>query len=205
MSTQPISPSERVRLWRIKNQEYFLAQRRNYYERPKERLSKSKWKREKERRANDNEYANHIREIKRESARRNRKTQKAWQEANKERVNQTRRQIYAANSERILARQSEYRKENPHIRRFAEARRRARKKSVAFTLTHEQWQAILKQYRYRCAYCDKKMKNLHAEHVIPISKGGGTTPDNIVPACISCNSRKRDREPDNLPPIRLLL
>ena len=31
------------------------------------------------------------------------------------------------------------------------------------------------------------------DHVIPISKGGNNTKENIVPACGSCNSKKKDK------------
>lgn len=29
------------------------------------------------------------------------------------------------------------------------------------------------------------------DHIVPISKGGKTTTDNIIPACSSCNSSKQ--------------
>jgi 5-methylcytosine-specific restriction endonuclease McrA len=44
-----------------------------------------------------------------------------------------------------------------------------------------------------CAYCDKPAKTL--DHFIPVSMGGRTEPGNLVPACKSCNSRKRDSDP----------
>ena len=33
-------------------------------------------------------------------------------------------------------------------------------------------------------------EQLHQEHFIPLSKGGGYTHNNIIPACRSCNSSK---------------
>ncbi|MBA3313521.1 MAG: HNH endonuclease [Planctomycetaceae bacterium] len=48
----------------------------------------------------------------------------------------------------------------------------------------------------RCAYCDRDLKGGGTlDHVIPLSRGGRTTPDNTVLACGSCNSRKGDRTP----------
>jgi 5-methylcytosine-specific restriction endonuclease McrA len=94
------------------------------------------------------------------------------------------------------------------VHRVAGARRRARKKGLPATLTTEQWKAILAAYRHRCAYCGKKeskKRPLTQDHVIPVSRGGGTTPDNIVPACTPCNSRKRDGPPLSLPHKRLLI
>ena len=45
-----------------------------------------------------------------------------------------------------------------------------------------------------CAYCDGRVDTW--DHVIPVTKGGATAPDNILPACIACNSSKRDRDLD---------
>jgi 5-methylcytosine-specific restriction endonuclease McrA len=36
---------------------------------------------------------------------------------------------------------------------------------------------------------------LHQEHHIPVAKGGGYTPNNILPACQSCNLSKGSRDP----------
>lgn len=98
-----------------------------------------------------------------------------------------------------------YRKANSERYKAAQTRRRAREKALPATLTAEQWLAILAAYQYRCAYCNDKPKRLSQDHVIPISKGGGTIPSNIVPACISCNSRKSTNEPIRIPAIRLLI
>jgi len=61
-------------------------------------------------------------------------------------------------------------------------------------LTPEAWENIVADFAGQCAYCGAR-KRLVLEHVIPISAGGGTTVDNVVPACCSCNSKKRNREP----------
>jgi hypothetical protein len=47
-----------------------------------------------------------------------------------------------------------------------------------------------------CSYCDKKIKNWLSsvgDHVVPLSKGGTHTLDNVVPCCLSCNCSKHDR------------
>jgi 5-methylcytosine-specific restriction endonuclease McrA len=61
------------------------------------------------------------------------------------------------------------------------------------SLTIEQWHDICKRYDYSCAYCGSP-HNLTMDHVVPISKGGKTTSDNVIPACISCNSSKKDKD-----------
>ena len=60
------------------------------------------------------------------------------------------------------------------------------------TLTHDQWQAVLKQYKNRCVYCGRKVK-LTVDHIIPISLGGTHTKKNVLPACMDCNIAKSNR------------
>lgn len=43
----------------------------------------------------------------------------------------------------------------------------------------------------KCQYCNAAAESI--DHVIPRSKGGLHTWENVVAACRSCNSRKRDR------------
>lgn len=59
--------------------------------------------------------------------------------------------------------------------------------------TVDEWQAKLDEYDGLCFYCDRPATT--RDHWIPVSKGGPDTIDNIVPACTSCNSRKRDKLP----------
>jgi 5-methylcytosine-specific restriction endonuclease McrA len=54
---------------------------------------------------------------------------------------------------------------------------------------------ILKRDRDRCQYCGSK-KQLTIDHIIPRSKGGQHTWDNVVIACANCNSRKGDKTPE---------
>lgn len=65
-------------------------------------------------------------------------------------------------------------------------------------LPDDQWHPILVEFGFRCAYCRSETK-LEQEHRMPVSRGGEMTPDNIVPACRSCNARKGSRHPDDWP------
>jgi 5-methylcytosine-specific restriction endonuclease McrA len=52
---------------------------------------------------------------------------------------------------------------------------------------------------YRCQYCGSRKNNgseLELEHVIPKSKGGRNTWENLVAACSPCNRKKNDRTPE---------
>ena len=46
--------------------------------------------------------------------------------------------------------------------------------------------------QYRCQYCGSKFEHNHLtfDHVTPRSKGGETTWDNVVTACVTCNFLK---------------
>ncbi len=46
--------------------------------------------------------------------------------------------------------------------------------------------------RFRCQYCGTG-DNLTFDHLVPRSKGGRTTWDNVVTACAPCNLRKSNR------------
>jgi hypothetical protein len=53
-------------------------------------------------------------------------------------------------------------------------------------------QMIYKRDDHTCQYCGS-VKKLTIDHVIPKSKGGGDTWENMVVACFSCNAKKGDR------------
>jgi hypothetical protein len=73
---------------------------------------------------------------------------------------------------------------------------RARLAGMEATLTLEEWLPRLKTFGWRCAYCGGPYEVL--EHFVPITRGGGTTVRNCVPACRSCNGKKGDRHPDEI-------
>ncbi len=78
--------------------------------------------------------------------------------------------------------------------------RRSRKKLLPATFTTNDWQYALDYFHGVCAYCGNPPSMfdndsvLHQEHFRALSKGGGYTPDNIIPACQNCNISKKDRD-----------
>ena len=48
-----------------------------------------------------------------------------------------------------------------------------------------------------CHYCRKKFKpaELTMDHVIPISRGGASVKENLVPCCKDCNNQKQNLLP----------
>lgn len=51
---------------------------------------------------------------------------------------------------------------------------------------------------FTCQYCGDRlpMRKLEMEHVLPKSRGGKTSWNNVVMACTDCNSYKADRTPE---------
>jgi 5-methylcytosine-specific restriction endonuclease McrA len=60
-------------------------------------------------------------------------------------------------------------------------------------LSDEQWTALQEAWG-GCAYCGATGRALQRDCVLPISRGGRYTLDNIVPACGSCNASKCNDE-----------
>jgi len=48
-----------------------------------------------------------------------------------------------------------------------------------------------------CYYCGRKVGfwNLTMDHIIPLSRGGRSTRDNLVPCCKECNTKKKTSLP----------
>jgi hypothetical protein len=94
----------------------------------------------------------------------------------------------------IKKKRAEYKKSDNGKASIArcKSRRRDISKSLPSTLTSCEWEAIKKQYKFRCVYCGEK-KPLTRDHIIPVVQNGPFTKYNIVPACIGCNSKKQDK------------
>lgn len=61
------------------------------------------------------------------------------------------------------------------------------------TLTASEWTAIKKRHKDKCVYCKRRMERLTMDHMVPLSRGGHHTAENVIPACRSCNSRRGNR------------
>lgn len=131
---------------------------------------------------------------------RNRKASLAWYYRNLEKGVTYRRNHKRA----IRAAQRRWARMHPDHMALKASRRRDRIRGLPNTLTVHQWLAIQAAYKFRCAYCGRK-KKLTMDHVTPSSKNGGTVCDNIVPACLSCNSAKGSRTPKIIPAVRLMI
>jgi hypothetical protein len=59
---------------------------------------------------------------------------------------------------------------------------------------------IHKRDNYECNYCGSH-ENLTVDHIIPASRGGMDTWENLTSCCVSCNGKKGSRTPEeaNMP------
>jgi 5-methylcytosine-specific restriction endonuclease McrA len=74
------------------------------------------------------------------------------------------------------------------------AKRRQRKLTrVDNDLTPDQWGGLLEAWG-GCAYCRAEGPALQRDCIMPISRGGRYTLENVVPACASCNASKQNGE-----------
>jgi len=55
---------------------------------------------------------------------------------------------------------------------------------------------ILKRDKHICQYCDYTGPNLTVDHVIPKSRGGDESWQNLVTSCMDCNNCKDNRTPE---------
>lgn len=71
--------------------------------------------------------------------------------------------------------------------------RRAIKAGADGTHTAEEFEAVCKEFDYRCAYCSRSIEEvgrITEDHMTPLIRGGSNFIDNMVPACSSCNDSK---------------
>lgn len=63
---------------------------------------------------------------------------------------------------------------------------------------------IMRRDNHRCQYCKRTDLALTIDHIIPKSKGGDDSWENLIAACVKCNNKKGDRTPDeaNMPLLK---
>ncbi len=138
-------------------------------------------------------YKTQILEQKKQYGQENKERISKYLKDNKERFSARKKKYYQEHKEYFSDLGKQWRENNPHITRMYNQQRRMKKDELAATLTPEEWEVIKREFSNQCAYCGK-VKKLDQEHFIPLSAGGEYTHNNIIPACKSCNSSKRDKD-----------
>lgn len=71
------------------------------------------------------------------------------------------------------------------------------KRSRMYQVNVKEWYKIInivfKRDGYTCQYCGAKGKKLEADHIIPFSKGGSDSLQNLTTSCQRCNRQKKDK------------
>ncbi len=82
-----------------------------------------------------------------------------------------------------------YRKWQKHLNSY---RRREAKRIFGNAHTESEWVALKEKYKLTCPSCGKAEPEikLTRDHIIPLSKGGSDSIENIQPLCKSCNCKK---------------
>jgi 5-methylcytosine-specific restriction endonuclease McrA len=57
-------------------------------------------------------------------------------------------------------------------------------------------QNILARDGYKCAYCGSENRILTLDHIMPKSRGGRNTWENLITSCGNCNVKKNNRTPE---------
>lgn len=120
---------------------------------------------------------------------------KRWVENNSERIKENSRRWASENKDRRREQVRKWRKENPEKNNQNTRRRHAREKGALGSHTAQEWEEKKADYGGLCAYCGKPGK-MTEDHVVPLSRGGSDYIENILPACLSCNSAKNDTPVD---------
>lgn len=70
------------------------------------------------------------------------------------------------------------------------------KKETDFYNIRENRYKIFERDAYKCHYCSKQLTRYSAtlDHIQPISKGGDNSYDNLITACLHCNSNRSNRD-----------
>ena len=72
-------------------------------------------------------------------------------------------------------------------------KRRCKEYEVEFNISLEEVRDLLyRVYGKKCCYCHSKLlvSNMVCDHILPLSLGGNSTPDNLQMICGRCNTRK---------------
>lgn len=109
---------------------------------------------------------------------------------------------YRAHCEEAKKRKRQYHHAHPEIAKVSRHKRHARRLALPSTFTNSDWEFALTYFHGVCAYCGSgpglfdRNWALHQDHFIPLSRGGGYSVDNILPACQECNLLKHNQEPE---------
>lgn len=122
-----------------------------------------------------------------------------WNRENPDKVASNMRKCRERRPDHYKEYQKQYRKENPALYAASDCKKRSIRRSAIdktkHKLTTRELASLKKQAKGICYYCGKKSK-LTLDHIIPLSRGGTHSRDNVLFACNSCNCSKGAKDPN---------
>ena len=118
-----------------------------------------------------------------------------WARDNRELKNIRDRQRYGSDPSGKREAAAKWSRDNPDKRKAITNKYRAAKVAAEGSHTANDLSAIHRAQKGRCAECHIKLTSYHADHIVPLSKGGTNWPRNIQLLCPTCNLRKGDFDP----------
>lgn len=119
-----------------------------------------------------------------------------WGKDNPEKFKKNAKASRDRNSEKIKQRVTAYRKANPEKSRQNVRNRRAARKLAGGVCTPADIAKIYEAQKGKCADCKKSVgKIYHADHIMPLARGGSNWPSNIQILCPRCNLTKNAHDP----------
>lgn len=119
-----------------------------------------------------------------------------YREKDEHKIRTYRREYYLKNVDQEKEAAKLWAGSNRLKRRISESSRRAAKRRSSGKYGKEDVEALLSLQKWKCACCKGKVgKIFHIDHVMPLSKGGSNSKDNLQILCPTCNMQKKDKHP----------
>lgn len=170
------------RQWRRANKEHKAAYMRDYYRknRKQELARYYRWKEE-----HREEIKEYWREYCRERKSKKREYDQQYRIANRDKIRAGKKKWVENNRESIRLKGRVY-----------AALRNARKRKTGGSYTKKDIKDQYARQHGKCYYCGQKVGDTyHVDHVVPLSRGGSNSPENLVVACVHCNLSKSNKLP----------
>ena len=105
-----------------------------------------------------------------------------------------------SNPQKVKDQKKKWAEENPEALRTGWRNRRARKRNAPGKLSKDISGVLFHKQNGRCIYCQVDLTTVvqHLDHIMPLSRGGSNTDDNVQLLCARCNLRKNDKDPNDL-------
>jgi len=127
-----------------------------------------------------------------------REQHKLYLQEHSEEISEQRKTYYKERQDHLRQYTAQYRQteRGRMSMKAANHNRKARKKNGGGSHTAQELQEQFRRQHGHCYYCKVKLHKIwHADHVIPLSRGGSNDIHNIVIACPTCNQSKYNKLP----------